>query len=146
MGLDGNSALALKFHVVQYLFLHVPLGHGLREFQKAIGQGGFSMVNVGYYRKISYQCGVCHAIFLYGTPNGSAAIISNLFILRSTRGTIQSKVTNGRSCRVAAERYCIYLFYLLRDSIGGIKPDIRHSQGMIAMSRHIAQSRYFFPY
>ena len=50
---DGNASLALQIHIVEGLILHVPLGDGVGVFQQAVGQGAFSVVNVGYDAKIA---------------------------------------------------------------------------------------------
>ena len=61
-GLDGDAALALNVHVVEDLLLHVMLGDRVRELQKPVGQGRFSVVNVGNDGEIpDVLLVVCHA-------------------------------------------------------------------------------------
>lgn len=43
---DGDPPLSLNIHIVEELFRHVSSGHCFGTFQNAIGQCGFSMVNV----------------------------------------------------------------------------------------------------
>ena len=46
MGLDGDAALALEVHVVEQLVALVALGDGAGQLEEAVGQGGFSVVDV----------------------------------------------------------------------------------------------------
>ena len=52
-GFDGDAAFSLNVHVVEELLLHLPLGDGLGQFQHAVGQGGFPVVDVGDDREIA---------------------------------------------------------------------------------------------
>jgi hypothetical protein len=52
--LDGYSALTLKIHVIEQLIFHVTLDDSTGKLQYAVGKGGFAVVDVRYYRKISY--------------------------------------------------------------------------------------------
>ena len=52
-GLDGDAPLPLQVHVVQQLVFHLPQGDGLGLLQDAVGQGGFSVVDVGHNAKIA---------------------------------------------------------------------------------------------
>ena len=45
--LDGDAPLPLQVHGVQDLVFHFPFFHGVRQFQDAVGQGAFPMVDVG---------------------------------------------------------------------------------------------------
>ena len=56
--LDGYAALAFKVHVVKDLILHVALGNGAGRLKQAVGKRAFAVVNMCYYRKISYMCAV----------------------------------------------------------------------------------------
>jgi hypothetical protein len=47
VALDGDSTLPLQIHVVQQLSLHLTLIDGSCKFKKTIGQGTFSVVDVG---------------------------------------------------------------------------------------------------
>ena len=52
-GLDGDAPLPLDVHIVQELFLHVPLGHGGGALQKPVGQSAFAVVDVGNDTKVT---------------------------------------------------------------------------------------------
>jgi hypothetical protein len=52
-GLDGNAPLAFQVHLVHELFAHFPGRDGPCEFQEAVGQGAFAMVNMGDDAKIT---------------------------------------------------------------------------------------------
>ena len=60
MALDGDATLTLQIHVIE----HLPLSHldGLGVFQQTVGQGRFTMVDMGYDAEISY---VIHSIYLF---------------------------------------------------------------------------------
>ena len=51
--LDGNTALALKFHGVEHLVAHLARFDGMGYLQHPVRQSGFAMVNVGYDAEIS---------------------------------------------------------------------------------------------
>ena len=53
IGFDGDTALALDIHRIQQLLFHIPVLHGAGGLDQPVGQGGFSMVDVGYDREIS---------------------------------------------------------------------------------------------
>ena len=44
---DGDAPFPFQVHVVQELFFHFPLFYGSGVGQQAIGQGGFTVVDVG---------------------------------------------------------------------------------------------------
>ena len=46
-GLDRDAALALELHIVQDLVLHRAFVHAVGQFQDAVGQGAFAVVDVG---------------------------------------------------------------------------------------------------
>ena len=46
MRLDGDSTLALKVHRVQHLGLHFTLAERTGELKQAVGERGFSVVNM----------------------------------------------------------------------------------------------------
>ncbi len=58
---DRNPALSLQVHVVQNLFSHLALGKRSRQFEQAVRQGGFAMVDMGNDGKVSDACSV-HAL------------------------------------------------------------------------------------
>jgi hypothetical protein len=51
--LDGNATLALEFHRVQKLVLHLALLDRIRDFQKTIGQRAFAVIDMGDDAEIS---------------------------------------------------------------------------------------------
>ncbi len=53
MSLDGDAALALQIHRVEDLLLHFAHGQRPGQLQQAVGQRGFSMVNMRDDRKIA---------------------------------------------------------------------------------------------
>ena len=61
MTLDGNATLALQVHIVQ----HLALSHlnGLRAFQKPVGQGRLSVVNMSDNAEVAYMLHVVSAYF-----------------------------------------------------------------------------------
>ena len=52
-GLDGNAALLFKIHIVKDLILHYALLHRAAGLNKPVGKGGFAVVDMGDYGKIS---------------------------------------------------------------------------------------------
>ena len=52
--LDCNSSFSFEIHVIKELLGHVTNRNGLRQFKKTVGKGGLAVVNMRYYRKISY--------------------------------------------------------------------------------------------
>lgn len=53
LGFDGDPALTLEIHRVEYLFLHLALLQTAAELNETVGQGALPMVNVGDDRKIA---------------------------------------------------------------------------------------------
>ena len=53
VALDGDSTFLLQVHVIQ----HLAFGdtYGLGKFQEAVGQSGFTVVNMGYDTEIAYM-------------------------------------------------------------------------------------------
>ena len=51
--LDRDAAFAFKIHGIKDLLLHLAHGERPGEFQQAVGQRGFSMVNVGDDREVA---------------------------------------------------------------------------------------------
>jgi hypothetical protein len=47
MALNGNTLFALQLHVIQHLIHHLPLADGVRALEQAVGEGAFSVINVG---------------------------------------------------------------------------------------------------
>ena len=53
VGLDGDAALALEVHGVEDLGLHFARGEGSGEFEQAVGERGFAVVDVRDDREIA---------------------------------------------------------------------------------------------
>ena len=49
----GNAPFALDIHVVEELFFHIPVRHGIGAFDKTVGESALAVVDVGYYAKIA---------------------------------------------------------------------------------------------
>ena len=47
MGFDGNASLPLKVHLIEHLLLHFPVGNGSGQLEQPVGNGRFSVVDVG---------------------------------------------------------------------------------------------------
>ena len=45
--LDGNTSLTLDIHIVQDLFFHLAVSQPTTKLNQPVGNGGFSMVNMG---------------------------------------------------------------------------------------------------
>ena len=58
MGLDGNAAFALEVHGIKDLLLHLAHCQGAGQFQQAIGQRRFSVVDVRDDREVADVSGV----------------------------------------------------------------------------------------
>ena len=55
LAFDGDAALALDVHAVEQLLLHIALRHGAGQFQHAIGQRRFAVVDVRDDGEVSYE-------------------------------------------------------------------------------------------
>ena len=53
-GFDGYSALPLNVHIVEELFLHVARRNGVCILKNSVRKGGFAVVDVRDYAKVSY--------------------------------------------------------------------------------------------
>ena len=53
MRFDRDPPFTFQIHVIQHLAFHLFLSDGMREFQQAVGQGGFSMIDVCNNAEIS---------------------------------------------------------------------------------------------
>ena len=53
MTLDGDTLFAFEFHIVKHLRLHFTLVECIGELQQAVGQGAFTVVDVGDDAKIA---------------------------------------------------------------------------------------------
>ena len=54
MGFYGDAAFPFQIHTVQQLFLQIPFGDGLGNFQHPVGEGGFAVVDMGNDTKVPY--------------------------------------------------------------------------------------------
>src|SRR5690625_2908833 len=52
--LDGDAALALQVHGVEYLLLHLPLGQAATELDHAVRKGRLTVINMGDNSKVAY--------------------------------------------------------------------------------------------
>src|SRR5690606_31854742 len=62
VGFDGNTALALQIHGVQHLRLHLTVTQATAQLDEAVGDGGFTVVDVGDDGKIANMAKVGHRI------------------------------------------------------------------------------------
>ena len=62
--LNGDAALTLQVHPVQILLAGLTLADHVGQFQNAVGQGGFTMVDVGNDAKIADVVLFGHGVFL----------------------------------------------------------------------------------
>ena len=53
VGLDGDAAFALEVHGVEDLSLHFARGQRSGEFQQAVGERGFAVIDVGDDREVA---------------------------------------------------------------------------------------------
>ncbi len=53
--LDSNAALALDIHIVKQLTFHIALTDRSRLFNQTVGKRALAVVDMGYYRKVSYM-------------------------------------------------------------------------------------------
>ena len=60
LGLDGDTTLALQVHAVEHLLAHLPLLHGVRDLEDAIGQGRLPVVDVRDYGEVADVLETCH--------------------------------------------------------------------------------------
>ncbi len=58
MGLDGDASLALQVHGVEYLGLHLAGCQRASELEQAVGQGGFTVVDVRNNGEVAQESGV----------------------------------------------------------------------------------------
>ncbi len=57
MGFDRDAALALEIHGIEHLSHHFPLRKGSGSFQKTVGKGAFTVVDMRNDREIPYKFG-----------------------------------------------------------------------------------------
>ena len=53
--LDGDSALTLERHGVEHLRLHLAVLQAAAELDEPVGQGGFTVIDVGNNREVTYE-------------------------------------------------------------------------------------------
>jgi hypothetical protein len=51
--LDGDTLLTFEIHIIKYLRLHLALVQSVGSLQQTVGQGRFTVVDMGYNAKIS---------------------------------------------------------------------------------------------
>ncbi len=59
LGLDGDAALALDVHRVEHLGFHFAVGQAAAELDDAVGQGGFTVVDMGDDGEVSNVIHCC---------------------------------------------------------------------------------------
>ena len=72
LGLDGDAALALEVHGVEHLRGHFALGERAGQFEQAVGQRGFAVVDVRDDAEIAYELGI-HGSLCEWAADGSEA-------------------------------------------------------------------------
>ena len=63
--LYGYSALTLKIHIIEELFLHIAIFYGVCSLKKSIREGGFTVVDMRYNREISYDFLIYTSVILH---------------------------------------------------------------------------------
>ena len=58
--LDGNAALALDIHRVEHLLLHLTLAEAARLLDQAVGEGGFTVVDMRNDGEVADFGKLCH--------------------------------------------------------------------------------------
>jgi len=53
VGFNSDTALSLDVHRIQQLLFHIPVFYGAGGLDQPVGQGGFSVVDMGDDREIS---------------------------------------------------------------------------------------------
>lgn len=53
MALNSNTLLSFEVHIIKYLVLHISLTDGIGRLQKPVGQGAFTVIDMGDDTKIS---------------------------------------------------------------------------------------------
>ena len=64
LGLDRNTAFTLDIHGIEYLFIHLPRAQPAAVLYETICQSGFTVIDMGNNRKITYVSKVAHLIRL----------------------------------------------------------------------------------
>ena len=70
VGLDGDSPFALEVHGIKNLLLHLAHCQGAGELQQAIGQRGFSVVDVRDDREVANVSGVHFSGSIFDSNRG----------------------------------------------------------------------------
>ena len=60
VALNGDPALALEIHIIEYLLLKILPRDGLCRLQQAVSQGTLPMVDMGYNAKVTYMLHLDH--------------------------------------------------------------------------------------
>jgi hypothetical protein len=69
-GFDGDAAFALQVHGIEHLRMHLALGERAGEFQQAVGQRGFAVVNVRNDAEIADVLGIHVSLCESAAPAG----------------------------------------------------------------------------
>ena len=62
LGLDGDAAFTLEIHRIQHLFRHLAITQATADLDKAIGNGRFTMINMGNDGEIANMAEIGHAV------------------------------------------------------------------------------------
>ena len=63
VGFDGDAAFAFEIHCVKHLGLHFALGERAGEFEQAVREGGFAVIDVRDDREVADEFGV-HEVWI----------------------------------------------------------------------------------
>lgn len=55
MTLYGDTSLALEIHIIKHLGLEILSGDSIGVLKETIGKCALAVVDMGYYRKVSYM-------------------------------------------------------------------------------------------
>src|SRR6516225_10657154 len=60
--LNRNTFLTFQLHLIQSLLYHLTFRYSAGVLEKTVSKGGFAMVDMGNYTKISDMCLICHSM------------------------------------------------------------------------------------
>ncbi len=75
VGLDGDATFAFDIHAVQQLRLHIARGDGAGHLDQTVGQGGFTVVNVGHDGEVADEVKLGHARDIAGLTRGGKGVV-----------------------------------------------------------------------
>ncbi len=84
---NSDTALALDIHRIEHLVGHLALAQSAAHLDKAIGERGFTMVDVRNYGKIAYMAQLGHVIGYNLWRDGRRGAQSSLFAGSAPRRT-----------------------------------------------------------